>query len=178
MANVVPDHAVAWYNCRDVTLEGSAQVFERIKKIAEAAAMATETEVEVKLLTAIHEVVVLPRSAAIVQRNLELVGSPAFTADEQAFAREVQKAVGAPERGLADRVSPLTPARGGGFGGGGTDVAEVSWNAPVLRMSAATQVPGSPGHSWAVVCTGSHEIGHKGMLVASKALAATVLISY
>jgi aminobenzoyl-glutamate utilization protein B len=67
-----------------------------------------------------------------------------------------------------------TPARGD-FGGGGTDVAEVSWNAPVLRMDAATSPLGTPGHSWGIVCTGKTSIGHKGMLVASKALAATVL---
>jgi aminobenzoyl-glutamate utilization protein B len=172
--NVVPDFAVAWYNCRDVTLEGSEAVFQRITKIAQAAAMATETEVEVKLLTAIHELVVLEKSSAIVQRNLELVGPPRFTPEEQEFARQVQRAVGAEPRGLPEAIAPLRMPRGG-FGGGGTDVAEVSWNAPVLRLSATTQPPGAPGHSWAVVCTGSSSIGHKGMLVAAKALGATGL---
>lgn len=172
--NVVPDYAVAWYNTRDVTLEGSEAVFTRVAKIAQAAAMATETEVEVKLLTAIHELVVLPKSSALVQRNLELVGPPRFTPEEHDFARQVQRAVGAEARGLSDAIAPLTMPRAG-FGGGGTDVAEVSWNTPVLRMSAATQPLGAPGHSWAVVCTGSSSIGHKGMLVAAKALGATVL---
>jgi aminobenzoyl-glutamate utilization protein B len=175
VANVVPDYAVALYNTRDVTIEGSEEVFERVKKIAEAAAMATETEVEVKLLTAIHQLVVLEESSRIVQKNLELVGPPQFTPEEQEFARTVQRNLGIEELGLHDELIPLTAPGGGGFGGGGTDVAEVSWNAPVLRMGAATSPLGTPGHSWATVCTGKTSIGHKGMLVASKTLAATVL---
>jgi len=169
--NVVPAEATAWYNCRDVTLEGSERVLEKIKKIAEAAAIATDTRVEVKMLTAIHQLLVLPESTEILQKNLEWVGPPGFTREEHDFAREVQKAVGARQVGLHDRVLPLTRPRGG-FGGGGTDVAEVSWNAPVLRMGAACHPPGAPGHSWAVVCTGKTSIGHKGMLVAAKSMAA------
>jgi aminobenzoyl-glutamate utilization protein B len=175
VANIVPDYAVALYNTRDVTFEGSEEVFERVKKIAEAAAMATETQVEVKLLTAIHQLLVLEESSRILQENLELVGPPPFTPEEQEYARTVQRNLGIEERGLHDEVMPLTPPGGGGFGGGGTDVAEVSWNAPVLRMVAATTPLAAPGHSWAIVCTGKTSIAHKGMLVASKTLAATVL---
>jgi aminobenzoyl-glutamate utilization protein B len=173
--NVVPDHAVAWYNTRDVTFEGSEQIYERIKKIAKAAAMATETEVETEFLTAIHELVVLEKSSEIVQKNLELVGPPRFTAEEKEFARKVQENLGIEPRGLHEEIPPLTPPSRNDFGGGGTDVAEVSWNAPVLRMSAATAPLGSPGHSWAIVCTGRTSIAHKGMIVAAKTLAATVL---
>jgi len=173
--NVVPDRAVAWYNTRDVTFEGSEQVFKRVEKIAKAAAMATETEVETEFLTAIHELVVLEKSSEIVQKNLELVGPPRFTAEEKEFARKVQENLGIEQRGLFDEIRPLTPPSRDSFGGGGTDVAEVSWNAPVLRMTAATCPLGSPGHSWAIVCTGRTYIAHKGMLVAAKTLAATVL---
>jgi aminobenzoyl-glutamate utilization protein B len=175
VANIVPDYGVALYNTRDVTLEGSEEVFERVKTIAEAAAMATETEVEVELLTAIHQLVVLEESSRIIQENLELVGAPQFTPEEHEYARTVQRNLGIEERGMHDEVIPLTPRGGDDFGGGGTDVAEVSWNAPVLRMTAATSPMGSPGHSWATVCTGKTSIAHKGMLVASKTLAATVL---
>jgi aminobenzoyl-glutamate utilization protein B len=175
VANVVPDYAVAWYNTRDVTIEGSAAVFDRVRKIAEAAGMATETEVEVEFLTAIHQLVILEESSRILQENLELVGPPQFTAEEQDYARTVQRNLGIEERGLHDEIAPLTPPGADRFGGGGTDVAEVSWNAPVLRMTAATTPLGAPGHSWAIVCTGKTSMAHKGMLVASKALAATVL---
>jgi aminobenzoyl-glutamate utilization protein B len=173
--NVVPDYAVAWYNCRDVTIEGSEEIYKRIRKIAEAAAAATETQVEVKLLTAIHQLLVLEKSSQIMQQNFELAGPPSFTQEDREYAKRVQRALGIEQAGLDEKISPLTPPGNSGFGGGGTDVAEVSWNAPVLRLSVATQVIGAPGHSWAVVCTGSTPIGHKGMLVAAKTLSATVL---
>lgn len=172
--NIVPAKATAWYNCRDVTLEGSERVLERIKKIAEAAAIATDTKVEVKMLTAIHELLVLPESSAILHKNLEWVGPPGFTDEDVEFARHVQRELGLPERGLYDSVIPFQIPEVG-FGGGGTDVAEVSWNAPVLQMVAASHPIGSPGHSWAVVCAGRTAIGHKGMLTAAKAMAATGL---
>jgi aminobenzoyl-glutamate utilization protein B len=173
--NVVPDYAVAWYNCRDVTIEGSEEIYRRIQKIAEAAAMASETQVEVKLLTAIHELVVLEKSSWIMQQNLELVGPPQFTAEDQDYARKVQQTLGIEQAGLHNGIIPLTPPGHEEFGGGGTDVAEVSWNAPVLRLSVASEVIGGPGHSWAVVCTGSTPIAHKAILTAAKVLSATML---
>jgi len=175
IANIVPDHAVTWYNCRDITFEGSQAIFKRIKKIANAAALASETDVEVKLLTAIHHLLVLENSSEIMQKNLELVGPPEFSQEEQEFARKVQQELGIEECGLSDKIQPLTSTEKAGFGGFGTDVAEVSWNAPVLRMGAACHPLGAPGHSWAVVCTGKTSIGHKGMIVAAKTLAATIL---
>jgi len=170
--NVVPAKATAWYNCRDVTLEGSEKVLKRIKKIAEAAAIATDTKVDVNMLTAIHELLVLPESSVLLQKNLEWVGPPEFSAEEIEFARRVQRELEIPERGLYDDILPFQVPEGG-FGGGGTDVAEVSWNAPTLRMVAACHPLGSPGHSWAIVCSGKTAIGHKGMLTAAKAMAAT-----
>jgi hypothetical protein len=47
---------------RDVTFEGSEEVFKRIQRIAEAAAMRQKQQVETKLLTAIHQLVVLQRA--------------------------------------------------------------------------------------------------------------------
>ena len=173
--NVVPDYAVAWYNCRDVTIEGSEEIYKRIQKIAEAAAIASETQVEVKLLTAIHELVVLEKSSRIMQQNLELVGPPQFTTEDQEFARKVQRTLGIEQAGLHDRIIPLRPPGNEGFGGGGTDVAEVSWNAPVLRLSIASEAIGGPGHSWAVVCTGSTPIAHKAIITTAKVLSATML---
>jgi aminobenzoyl-glutamate utilization protein B len=172
--NVVPDVATVWYNCRDITFEGSEEVYQRILKIAEAAALATDTEYESTLLTAIHQLLVLKKSSEIIQKNLEKVGAPGFTAEEQEFARKVQIALGIEQNGLHDHIEPLKLPEMG-FGGGGTDVSEVSWNAPVLRMNAACFPLGVPGHSWAVACTSGMSIGHKGMLVAAKTLATTSL---
>ena len=59
-------------------------------------------------------------------------------------------------------------------GGGSTDVGDVSWIVPVIRLSATTAPKDTPWHSWAVVACGGMSIGHKGMIQASKALALTM----
>lgn len=172
--NVVPDVATAWYNCRDTTFEGSEEIYKRILKIAEAAALATDTKYKVEFLTAIHELLTMEKTSEIMQKNLELVGPPGFTNEEQEYARKVQKELGIEEQGLHDEILPLMIPKEGSSGGG-TDVAEVSWHAPVLRMIAACHPLSAPPHSWAYVCTGGMSIGHKGMVVAAKTMATTAI---
>jgi aminobenzoyl-glutamate utilization protein B len=57
--------------------------------------------------------------------------------------------------------------------GGSTDVGDVSWVVPVAGFTAATWVPGTPGHSWQAVACGGTTIGKKGMNLAARTLAAT-----
>jgi aminobenzoyl-glutamate utilization protein B len=54
---------------------------------------------------------------------------------------------------------------------GSTDVGDVSWVVPTTGFSAATWVPGTPGHSWQAVACGGTTIAKKGMLLAAKTLA-------
>ena len=59
--------------------------------------------------------------------------------------------------------------------GGSTDVGDVSYVVPVIRMRATTAPSGTPWHSWAVVACGGMSIGHKGMDYAAKALSMTMV---
>ena len=56
-----------------------------------------------------------------------------------------------------------------------TDVGDVSWVVPTVSLSTACFVPGTPGHSWQAVAAGGTSIGTKGLMVAAKTLALTVL---
>jgi aminobenzoyl-glutamate utilization protein B len=62
--------------------------------------------------------------------------------------------------------------------GGSTDVADVSWMVPTLHLSVTTAAHDAPWHAWPVVATGGMSIGHKGMVYAAKALAATMVDLY
>ena len=62
--------------------------------------------------------------------------------------------------------------------GGSTDVGDVSWVVPTIRLGVTTAPKGTPWHSWAVVACGGMSIGHKGMVYASKALAMTMVDLY
>ena len=54
---------------------------------------------------------------------------------------------------------------------GSTDVAEVSWIAPMGEITTATWVAGATGHSGQVAATCGMDIGYKGMITAAKAMA-------
>ena len=94
--------------------------------------------------------------------------------EEQRFARELQRTTGTEETGLRAEVEPLD-LEPGEPEGGSTDVADVSWNVPTLHLSVTTAPADAPWHAWPVVACGGMSIGHKGMIHAAKALAATMV---
>lgn len=174
VVNVVPDYARLWVRVRDVKREGLNEVYERVKKMAEGAAIMANVDYEVKLVSGIYEVLVNRTGAGYLQKNLEFLGPLTYTPEETSFAKKIQEATGKPQVGLHSKVEPLEETKENA-GGGSTDVGDVSWVVPVIRLSAATAPIGTPWHSWAVVACGGMSIGHKGMLHASKALALTMV---
>jgi aminobenzoyl-glutamate utilization protein B len=58
---------------------------------------------------------------------------------------------------------------------GSTDVGDISWLVPTAGISSATWVPGTAAHSWQAVAAGGMSIGHKGMMVAAKTMALTIM---
>lgn len=177
VVNVVPDYARLWVRVRDVKREGLNEVYERVKKMAEGAAIMANVDYEVKLVSGIYEVLVNRTGASYLQKNLEYLGPLTYTPEETSFAKKIQEATGKPQVGLHSKVEPLEETKENA-GGGSTDVGDVSWVVPVIRLSAATAPIGTPWHSWAVVACGGMSIGHKGMLHASKALALTMVDLY
>jgi aminobenzoyl-glutamate utilization protein B len=177
VVNVVPDYARLWVRVRDVKREGMNEVYARVKKMAEGAAIMANVDYEVKLVSGIYEVLVNRTGAGYLQKNLEFLGPLSYTPEETDFAKKIQEATGKPQVGLHSKVEPLEETKENA-GGGSTDVGDVSWVAPTIRLSAATAPIGTPWHSWAVVACGGMSIGHKGMLHASKALALTMVDLY
>ena len=170
--NVVPDYAKVWYYVRDKDRKGVENVYERVLKIAEGAALMTETTHEVYLITGVYNKMVNRTVAEVMHKNLKMVGPPQFTEQEQAFARDLQKAFGKEQKGLAVEIKEFKDPEKY-MGGGSTDVADVSWLVPTASLSVACWPLETPGHSWGIVtCTGS-QIGMKGMHVAAKTIAAS-----
>lgn len=174
VVNVVPDYSRLWVRVRDVKREGMNEVYERVKKMAEGAAIMANVDYKVSLVSGIYEVLVNRTGAGYIQKNLEYLGPVTYTAEETTFAKKIQEATGKPQVGLHSKVEPLEETLENA-GGGSTDVGDVSWVVPVIRLSAATAPVGTPWHSWAVVACGGMSIGHKGMLHASKTLALTMV---
>jgi len=170
--NVVPDYARAWYYVRDINRESAEKDYERVLKIIEGAAKMTETIYKIRFISGVHEMLSNRPGNEIVYSNLLLVGPPQFTEEEQAYAKEIQKNLGIEEKGLKKEVEPFKLPRRS-WGGGSTDVAEVSWLTPTTSLGVAFKPEGTPGHHWAAVACGGMSIGHKAMITAAKVMAAS-----
>jgi len=177
--NVVPAFAKAWFYLRGGTREMVDEMYERMQKIAEAAAMATGTRKEIRLFTSINHLRNNTEGAKVMHANLQLIGSPEFTEEEQQFAKAIQKAIGRDEEGLSTEIEPLEAPTSRDLdiyiGSGSTDVAEVSLITPTVGLGTASFVKDTPGHHWANVACAGHSIGEKGLRTATKVLAATAL---
>lgn len=174
VVNVVPDYSRVWVRVRDTKRETMNEVYQRVMKMAEGAAIMANVDFKISLVSGIYEILVNRTGAELIQKNLEFLGPITYTENEVAFAKKIQEATGKPQAGLHSKVEPLE-ATDPNAGGGSTDVGDVSWVVPTIRLSAATAPIGTPWHSWAVVACGGMSIGHKGMLHASKTLALTMV---
>lgn len=172
--NVVPEYAKLWCWVRDSKREGVEQVLARVRKVAEGAALMAGVESQLTVQGGDYEMLVNIAGAKLIHANLLWLGPIQYTDEEQQFARAIQRATGVEEKGLNGAIQPLEEQRRDPEGGS-TDVADVSWVVPTLHMSVTTAPEGAPWHAWPVVACGGMTIGHKGMVHAAKAMAATMI---
>lgn len=177
VVNVVPDYAKIWVRVRDRSREGMAPVYERVQAMAEGAAIMADVDHEVTLISGVHEVMPNRTGGAALQANLEALGGIDYTQAEQQFAMDIQKATGKEPVGMDAEVRPLRETEENPSGGS-TDVGDVSYLVPTIRLRAPIAGKDVPWHSWAVVASGGMSIGHKGLTYASKALAMTMVDLY
>ncbi len=170
--NVVPEYAKVWYYVREADREKVEEYYDWILKIAEGAALATRTEYKVTLITGVHEVLLNHPLQEAMQANLDYVGAPPYSDDDQAFARELQRSLGLEEKGLNLEIKPLAdepePLRGGS-----TDVAEVSYIAPTVSVRVTSAAADVPWHSWATAASHGTAGAVHAAGVAAKVLALT-----
>jgi metal-dependent amidase/aminoacylase/carboxypeptidase family protein len=173
--NVVPDFAEVYYYVRHPNREIVMQLFERIQKAAEGAAIGTETRTDFEIIGGTYDLLLNNQLAEIMQVNLVKVGGVIYTSSEKEFANKIQGGLGfkADPIETAGTVNPIQINTGKTTGS--TDVGDVSYAVPTVGLRAATWVPGTPAHSWQAVACGGTEIGIKGMMVAAKTMAMTLL---
>jgi len=169
VVNVVPDYAKLWVRVRDPKRAKMLPTYERVKEMAQGAAIMADVEYKITLVSGIYETLVNRSGGKIMQKNLEILGPISYTAEETAFGKAIQKATEKPEVGMDSAIYPLKETEENP-GGGSTDVGDVSWNVPNINLGVTVAPKGTPWHSWAVVACGGMSIGHKGMAYAAKAL--------
>ncbi|HUR19512.1 MAG TPA: hypothetical protein VMZ90_01805, partial [Vicinamibacterales bacterium] len=176
--NVVPPTASVWYYLRQVTYQGIKDMWKVADQIAAGAAMMAGVE----LLPTRVQGSAWPGHfnraiAQVTAANIQTVGMPTWSEDDQLFARAVQKELGAPERGLATQegglAGPVNPATN--TGGGSDDIGDISWNVPTVTLSYPSNIPGLPGHNWANGIAMATPVAHKGVTAGAKVQAMTLI---
>jgi aminobenzoyl-glutamate utilization protein B len=173
--NVVPDRASVWYFVRnsDDLVEA---MYEKIINCAKAAALATGTELhQVRFLSAVHQRHANKALAELFQRNIELVGMPAWTEEENVFAKALQKELGEKEKGMPTDLRPLREPGPVSIGGGSSDVGDVSLVAPLATIRFPGRVPGAIGHHWSTVASNYGSTAWKGLNAGAKTMAASAV---
>ncbi|HIU88557.1 MAG TPA: amidohydrolase [Candidatus Avilachnospira avistercoris] len=197
--NVVQPHAQVLYMVRSVYVKDALKLQERVDKIAQGAALMTETELKKKFIDGCSNLVPNRTLQELLYKNLCEVGSPKFDEEDMELARKLVESYEVKHEGLpreAEHMSeehkefilkateegkkPLNdfvvPYEYNSIREpGSTDVGDVSWLTPTAQVYMCCFAANSPGHSWQNVACGNSPIGHKGLLAAGKVLCGTAI---
>ena len=186
--NVVQARAKVRYLIRASDLAELTALVARVRKIADGAALMTETTVTTAVVSAVSNLMGNDPLEKLMDDNFQRLGPPQFDDDDRAYAAEIRKTLsdadiaaafnraGMPVRrdlALCDFVVPLA-ARGRG-GNGSTDVGDVSWVVPTVQARGATCAVGTPFHSWQLTAQGKAPAAHKGLVHVAKVMAGTAI---
>jgi aminobenzoyl-glutamate utilization protein B len=188
--NVVQANAEVLYLIRAPRNDQAAELYERVKNVARGAALMTDCTVDIVFDKACSNLLENTVLNQLMYSHMQKLGAPAFGADEFELAGAYQKAalsaqdIETSERSLNqawrdpkplfDRVDPYVPNKNRTMAGS-TDVGDVSWITPTAQCLTACYAFGTPPHSWQWVAQGKTPLAHKGMLLASKTLAACAI---
>jgi len=187
--NVVPAYASSWYYVRAPERDQVEQIYSRVIEIAKGAAMMTGTTLKVEFVGGLYSKILNRTLDDLIIRNMREIGPPEYTEEEKKFAKEISKTI-TPESKRdslrkskrpdweklldveLDRTVPDTWER---WGGGSTDVSDVSWKGPAMELTTSTFVLGSPGHSWQNAAQSGMGIGHESLIFAAKTMSSCTI---
>jgi len=171
--NVVPPVASVWYFVRETDYSRIKELYEMSDRFATAATMMTDTQFTKRLVGSAWPTHFNKPIAEVQFRNIEQVGMPSWTEDDQTLARAVQKEIGAREDGLPTKVKKQ---EGPGEPSAGTDdIGDISWVVPTVYMRFPSNIPNLPGHNWVDAIAMATPIAHKGATAGAKVQAMTAL---
>ena len=174
--NVVPSKASIWFYFRDVTYDGIMEMYAEANDMAKGAALMTSTTMKSKVLGAAWPRHFNKVIAETMYANIQKVGLPTWSADDQTLAKAVQTEVESKKiEGLATELSPLGLPVIEPISGGSDDIGDISWKVPTVTMRFPSNIPGLQGHHWSNAIAMATPIAHKGVVAGAKAEAMTIL---
>ncbi|MBM7542765.1 M20 family metallopeptidase [Amphibacillus cookii] len=195
--NVVQASSALFYYIRAPKIEQAKEIFDRVNRIAEGAALMTDTTYSIHIDSACYNYIPNKTVTTNLQENLSLLTPLSFTDEEYAYEQQYFDTVPAQvKEGLAEGLrtafpdldndqianlanepisSPLYPLTFSGKAIGSTDVGDVSWIVPTGQVFVACEPHGTPPHSWQWVANGKSSVAHKGFMTAGKAMALSAI---
>lgn len=196
--NVVQPRASVLYMVRSNHVSEAVELQARVDKIAEGAALMTETTFEKKFIDGLADTVSNHTLEQVLYDNYKELGVPSYTKEELEYADALAKtypgndavpSIAAEydtkmkeavkklrkEYGHAMNAFLAPLYKGEAFQAGSTDVGDVSWLTPTAQIHVASWPNGCPGHSWQNVSCDRTSIGHKAAVHAGKVLAAAAI---
>jgi aminobenzoyl-glutamate utilization protein B len=173
--NVVPAFAEVYYYIRHPEMDVVKDLFNRVTKAAEGAALGTGTTMDYEVIHGVYNLLPNQILSTNLYENLKTVGGVNYDKTEEDFALKIFPSLNRKDVNISDAalIKPYADQSDEAFGS--TDVGDISWLVPTAGISSATWVPGTAAHSWQAVAAGGMSIGHKGMMVAAKTMALTIM---
>ena len=172
--NVVQSHAVVKYMIRAVNSASVRALKERVDKIAEGAALMTETTVTNKVVGSYADLITIPALQKTADEAMRDIPLPVPSKEEIEFFKAIRETMNLKEEKplfATEVLEPMPPVAHGGS----TDTADVSWCAPTVQMHIGTWVIGTAGHSWQAASQSGASYAKKASLYAGKAVAGTIM---
>ncbi|MBR0140161.1 MAG: amidohydrolase [Firmicutes bacterium] len=176
-ANIVQSHAEVFYVIRAVDLESVRDLHARVDRVAQGAALMTDTTVTPRVTCGYSNLITIPTLQAVANESMHDIEFPTPTEEDIEFGKALQKTVklNAAQQAVGPYAAKVLDPAPPKAHGGSTDTADVSWNCPTVQMHIGTWVIGTPGHSWQSTAQGKSPYAKRAMLFAGKAIAGTIM---
>lgn len=179
--NIVPESASVWFYVRAQTRETVDDVYNRVIKCAEGAAIMTETDFNEELLGCCYNTLPNMYMCKLTHEIMLEVPQPEYTDEEIRYADELNKSSKNYEilrdSGILDKgplftgVAPIDKD----MRYSSTDFGDVQHIVPGIMVCTTSFNYAAPGHSWQRTACAGHSIGFKGMIYGAQVMAAAAM---
>jgi len=181
--NVVPSKASVWYYFRERTYEDIKNMYDAGIKIANGAAMMTDTKMDYKIIGTAWPGHFNKPLAIAMYANILKVGVPEWSEADQQLAKAAQKLMEEPKKGASGKEisglrTTIDSLKGSvlfSWGGPSDDIADVAWNVPTVVLEYPANIPGLKAHHWSSAIAMATPIAHKGTLAGARVIALTLI---
>jgi len=180
--NIVPPRAGSWYYVRAPYISDVKEILERVRKVAEGAALMTETTMEMKVDYGCCEMLENHAYGDLAYQNMKEASLPVFDEEEMAFAQRLVDTVAKTDAEKAQKlyetegkpmtwklnsrnlyeINPLTAS---------SDSGDVSHIMPMCVISTSCWPAGVAPHTWQATASAGSTLGEKGALSAAQVIA-------